>query len=103
MFKLMKLEWRKHHLSGYFRGVAICIVAIFAAVGLMAWGSKVDSDLMFTDYAGFMSLANIFIRVTFIIFSAVILSRLVIDEYRSKTMQLLFTYPLQRKKSCKQS
>jgi len=98
MFKLMKLEWRKHHLSGYFRGVAICIVAIFAAVGLMAWGSKVDSDLMFTDYAGFMSLANIFIRVTFIIFSAVILSRLVIDEYRSKTMQLLFTYPLQRKK-----
>ncbi|WP_002145480.1 ABC transporter permease [Bacillus cereus] len=97
MFKLMKLEWKKHHLSSYFKGVAICIVAIFAAVSLMAWGSKVEDDLMFSNYMEYMSLANIFIRITFIIFSAVILSRLVIDEYKNRTMQLLFTYPLQRK------
>ncbi|MDZ5605873.1 ABC transporter permease [Bacillus pseudomycoides] len=98
MLKLMKLEWKKHRLSRYFKGVVICIIAIFASVGLMAWGSKAESEQMFLDYAGFMSLTNIFIRTTFMIFSAVILSRLVIDEYRSKTMQLLFTYPLQRKK-----
>ncbi|AIK39706.1 ABC-2 transporter family protein [Bacillus pseudomycoides] len=98
MLKLMKLEWKKHRLSRYFKGVAICIVAIFVAVGLMAWGSRAESEQMFLDYAGFMSLTNIFIRTTFMIFSAVILSRLVIDEYKSKTMQLLFTYPLQRKK-----
>ncbi|WP_439740888.1 ABC transporter permease [Bacillus pseudomycoides] len=98
MLKLMKLEWKKHRLSRYFKGVAICIIAIFVAVGLMAWGSKAESEQMFLDYAGFMSLTNIFIRTTFMIFSAVILSRLVIDEYKSKTMQLLFTYPLQRKK-----
>ncbi|MEH6943479.1 ABC transporter permease, partial [Bacillus sp. JJ722] len=89
MFNLMKLEWKKHYLSRYFKGLAICIVAIFTAVGLMAWGSRVESEQMFSDYAGFMSLTNIFIRITFIIFSAVILSRLVIDEYKSKTMQLL--------------
>ncbi len=35
--------------------------------------------------------------MTFLIFSSVILSRLVIDEYKNKTMQLLFMYPLQRK------
>ncbi|EMA6342732.1 ABC transporter permease [Bacillus cytotoxicus] len=97
MLKLMKLEWRKHHLSRYFTSVAICIVAIFAVVSLMAWGSKVEEDVMFSDYAGFMSLANIFIRITFIIFAAVMLSRLIIDEYKNKTMQLLFVYPLQRK------
>lgn len=98
LLKLMKLEWRKNHLSSYFKGVVICIVAIFAAVALMAWGSKVEDDLMFTDYIEFMSLANIFIRIVFIIFSSVILSRLVIDEYRNKTIQLLFSYPLKRKK-----
>ncbi|WP_203362961.1 ABC transporter permease [Bacillus sp. REN10] len=98
MLNLMKLEWKKHQLSRYFKGVACCILGIFAAVGLMAWGSKVENDLMFTDYAGFMSLTNIFIRITFLIFSAVILSRLVIDEYKNKTMQLLFTYPIERKK-----
>lgn len=98
MLKLMKLEWKKHCLSRYFKGVAIYSIAIFAAVGLMAWGSKAESEQMFLDYTGFMSLTNIFTRTTFMIFSAVILSRLVIDEYKSKTMQLLFTYPLERKK-----
>ncbi|MBO1580789.1 ABC transporter permease [Bacillus sp. XF8] len=98
MLKLMKLEWKKHRLSRYFKGVVICIIAIFASVGLMAWGSKAESEQMFLDYAGFMSLTNIFIRTTFMIFSAVILSRLVIDEYKNKTMQLLFSYPLERKK-----
>ncbi|WP_459499208.1 ABC transporter permease [Bacillus sp. C1] len=98
MLNLMKLEWKKHRLSRYFKGVAICIIAIFAAVGLMAWGSKGESERMFLDYTGFMSLTDMFSRTTFMIFSAVILSRLVIDEYKSRTMQLLFTYPVQRKK-----
>ncbi|WP_369902366.1 ABC transporter permease [Bacillus manliponensis] len=97
MLKLMKLEWKKHHLSRYLKGVAICIISIFTVVGLMAWGSQGESERMFPDYDGFMSLTNIFIRITFIIFSAVMLSRLVIDEYKSKTMQLLFSYPLSRK------
>lgn len=98
MLKLMKLEWKKHQLSHYLRGVAICIVSIFIAMALMAWGSKGESEQVFPDYAEFMSLTNILIRITFIIFSAVMLSRLVIDEYKSGTMQLLFTYPLERKK-----
>ncbi|MED1265195.1 ABC transporter permease [Bacillus mycoides] len=97
MFKLMKLEWKKHKLSSYCKGVAICIIAIFAAVSLMGMGAKGEGDAALTDFTKYMTLANIFIRMTFLIFSAVILSRLVIDEYKNKTMQLLFMYPLQRK------
>lgn len=40
MLKLIRLEWQKNNLSGYFKGLAICIAAIFAAVTLMALGSK---------------------------------------------------------------
>ncbi|KOO48681.1 ABC transporter permease [Viridibacillus sp. FSL E2-0187] len=98
MLKLMKLEWKKNQLSSYFKGLVFCILGILAAVCLMAWGSKVEDDLMFRNYAEFMSLTNIFIRIVFIIFSSVILSRLVIDEYRNKTIQLLFSYPLKRKR-----
>ncbi|QWI62482.1 ABC transporter permease [Bacillus mycoides] len=97
MFKLMKLEWKKHKLSSYFKGIAICIIAIFAAVSLMALGMKGEGDAAITDFTKYMILANLIIRITFIIFSSVILSRLVIDEYKNKTMQLLFMYPLQRK------
>ena len=97
MLRLMKLEWKKHKLSSYFKGVAICIIAIFAAVSLMALGMKAEGDVLFFDFTQQMVLINTFIRITFIIFSSVILSRLVIDEYKNKTMQLLFMYPLQRK------
>lgn len=97
MFKLMKLEWKKHQLSSYFKSVAICIIAIFVVVSLMALGIKGEVDGLFSNFTQQMVLINTFIRITFIIFSSVILSRLVIDEYKNKTMHLLFMYPLQRK------
>ncbi|EJR68088.1 hypothetical protein IIO_00407 [Bacillus cereus VD115] len=97
MLRLMKLEWKKHQLSSYFKSVAICIIAIFTVVNLMMLGGRGEVDLLLSDFTQQMALINIFIRITFITFSAVILSRLVIDEYKNKTMQLSFMYPLQRK------
>ena len=98
MFKLMKLEWKKHQLSSYFKSVAICIIAIFAVVNLMALGGKDRGRwAIITDFTQQMVLINTVIRITFIIFSSVILSRLIIDEYKNKTIQLSFMYPLQRK------
>ncbi|WP_040982810.1 ABC transporter permease [Oceanobacillus jeddahense] len=98
MLKLMKLEFTKHHISQYIKGALIWTFIIFISVALMAWGSRNEVEPMFPDYPAFMSLANIFIKVVFITFSAVVLSRLVIDEYKNKTILLLFAYPLQRKK-----
>lgn len=98
MLKLMKLEYQKHHLSQYFKMIAIWILVIFGLVALMGWGSRKEIEPMFPTYTDFMTLTNIFIRIVFITFSAVLLSRLVIDEYKNKTIHLLFTYPLQRKK-----
>lgn len=96
MLKLIRLEWQKSNITRYFRGLAVCIVAIFAAVALMALGSQSENEPM--NYSEFMSLSDILIRITYIIFSSVILSRLVIEEYKSNMIQVLFTYPLQRKK-----
>ncbi|MGE7928704.1 ABC transporter permease [Lysinibacillus xylanilyticus] len=96
MLKLLRLEWKKNSMSNYFKSLIICIIGIFAAVALMAVGS--GDEKMFLDYTDFMSLTNILIRIVFIIFASVILSRLVIEEYKNKTVQLLFTYPLKRKK-----
>lgn len=96
LLKLLRLEWKKNRMTSYFKGLIICIVGILAAVVLMAVGS--GDEQVFQDYTDFMSLTNILIRIVFIIFSSVILSRIVIDEYKNKTVQLLFTYPLKRKK-----
>ncbi|AJS58250.1 ABC transporter permease [Paenibacillus sp. IHBB 10380] len=98
MFKLIKIEWNKNNLAGYGIKALICMVFIFGMVGGMALMSNAQNEPMFLDFTAFMSLANIFIRITFVVFSAIIISRLVIDEYKNKTIQLLFTYPIQRKK-----
>ncbi|WP_421051619.1 hypothetical protein [Lysinibacillus sp. UGB7] len=83
MLKLLKLRWKKHHISKYFIGGFIGIVVICLVVGLIAWRFKVESCLMFTDYLGFMSLMNIFIKLTFIIYVAVSLFRLIMEEYNN--------------------
>lgn len=96
MLKLLRLEWKKNCMSGYVKGLIICIIGIFATVALLAISG--DGEGEFLNYTEFMSLTNILIRIVFIIFSSVILARLVIDEYKNKTVQLLFTYPLKREK-----
>lgn len=98
MFKLMRLEWEKNNLAGYCARAVICMIIIFGMVAGMALLANGQNEPMFSNFTEFMSLANIFVRITFVVFSSIIISRLVIDEYRSKTIQLLFTYPLQRKK-----
>ncbi|MGN7760732.1 ABC transporter permease [Paenibacillus sp. 22594] len=98
MFRLMRIEWKRNHLAGYGIRAVICMVIIFGMVAGMALMSNAQDEPMFLDFTAFMSLANIFVRITFVVFSGIIISRLVIDEYKNKTIQLLFSYPLQRKK-----
>ncbi|WP_042201266.1 ABC transporter permease [Paenibacillus camerounensis] len=98
MFRLMKIEWKRNNLAGYGIRAVICMIIIFGMVAGMALLSNVQEEPMFMDFTAFMSLANIFVRITFVVFSGILISRLVIDEYKEKTIQLLFTYPLPRKK-----
>ncbi|WNS44167.1 ABC transporter permease [Paenibacillus sp. MMS20-IR301] len=98
MFRLMKIEWQRNNLTGYCIRAVVCMIVIFGMVAGMAVLSNAQGEPMFSDFTAYMSLANIFIRVTFAVFSGIILSRLIIEEYRNKTIQLLFSYPLQRKK-----
>ncbi|MBH5318044.1 ABC transporter permease [Paenibacillus sp. GSMTC-2017] len=98
MFKLIKLEFEKTNLTGYVVKALITMIIVFGMVSGMALMSKSHHDPMFIDITSFMSLVNIFIRITFVVFSGILISRLIIEEYKSKTIQQLFTYPIQRKK-----
>lgn len=96
MLKLMKLEWTKHQLNRYFITLFICCIGIYGFVNLMALDSKNSGGNM--SYAHFMSLSYILANMIFIIFGGVLLSRLVISEFKTKKMQAMFTYPIARKK-----
>ncbi|MGE7947983.1 hypothetical protein [Lysinibacillus sp. NPDC093688] len=83
MLKLMELGWEKYHLSKYIMGIIIYIMSNFFHVSLVQWGFKGEGELLFSEYIGLMFLLNILIKTTLIIILAVILLRLIIDEYKN--------------------
>lgn len=98
LLKLIQLELRKHRFASYIGGAAIANVGILLflmMVGIMDWGAK---DYAFADYEVSFMLIDTCARATFIIFAGALLSKLIIGEYRNKTMSVMFTYPIKRHK-----
>lgn len=97
MLKLMALEIRKNRIMGMLKGVIIANLAILAFMVLLVFIDQTESQ-EFKTYQDIFEPLLIFVRATFIVFSSVVLSRLVIEEYRSNTITQLFMYPIPRKK-----
>ena len=94
----MKLEWNKHRLERYFISYFISVMSIFGFAVLLALDTKNSIEGPMRSFNEFMSLVTILTNITFIIFGSIILSRLIISEFRMKTIQVMFTYPINRKK-----
>ncbi|MFB5676370.1 ABC transporter permease [Paenibacillus terreus] len=97
MLHLIKLELMKGRKGSYLWG-AITAYAIIA--GLMLLVLFVDDTLeeVFPNDAEMLTVIDTLTRITFVIYASVLLSRLIIREYKDRTMELLFTYPVSRKK-----
>lgn len=97
MLKLMALEFRKNRIMGMLKGVIIANLGILAFMVLLIFIDQTESQ-EFKTYEDIFYPLQVFVNATFIVFSGVVLSRLVIDEYRSNTITQLFMYPIPRKK-----
>ncbi|MNS25138.1 ABC-2 family transporter protein [compost metagenome] len=95
---MMRLEMRKYKLWGMLKGVIICNLAIMAFVTAMYFGDIEELNPFFNSYDSFFTMIETFVRVTFLIFASVLMSRIVIEEYKNKTIQLMFMYPISRKR-----
>lgn len=94
----MKLEIKKFKISGYLKGVMIANLIILGFLIMTVYASKAEKEIPFSTYNDIFLFIGIFVRATFTIFAAVMISRLIIGEYRNKTINILFTYPINRKK-----
>ncbi|KRE97695.1 hypothetical protein ASG89_29255 [Paenibacillus sp. Soil766] len=92
LWKLIKLELKKTK----WRGLLLCAVITNLLVALWVVSSDVPNNEVRSYDRVFQSIMN-YCGITFIIFSSVLMSRMVIDEYRNKTITLLFAYPVPRK------
>lgn len=96
MFKLIRLEIKKFKLWGTIKGVAIsclCLLGIMFAGVLSSTHEK-----EFQTMPMLFEMLRIISEATFLIYSSVILSKIVIGEYKNKTIMNMFMYPIDRKK-----
>jgi len=98
MFKLMQLEIKKFKMRKYLKGVIVANLIIFAVLVMTVFATKAGNEIPFKSWNDVFSVIGVFVRITFSIFAAVLISRIIIGEYKSKTINVLFTYPVSRKK-----
>lgn len=94
MAHLMKLELKKIHFLRY---IFISIAAIILSMFFVFVALNDTSDNTYTFESSFRAVQLIFAFV-YVIFFAVLVSALIISEYNNKTILLMFTYPIDRKK-----
>ncbi|MEF8679102.1 UNVERIFIED_CONTAM: ABC transporter permease [Bacillus cereus] len=98
MLRLMKLELKKFKIGWYVRGAIIANIAILALLIFMSIVSQIEGDPEIRDPQMILLMASTIVRATFIIFGSVLIARLIIGEYKNKTILLMFSYPINRKK-----
>lgn len=99
MRNLMKLEMKKYKIGGYIRGAVIASAIILLFMLFVSFVQKVEEGIpAFTNLLEAFDFSVTIVRSTFIVFAAVLLSRFVIEEFRSKSITVLFMYPISRKR-----
>lgn len=98
MLKLMKLEWKKNNIMKYIRN-AVIVTAVLLPFILLTAGELEGDETVF-DYGKGMINAGIdlFANMSFMVFTGVMLSAFVISAYENKTMGLMFSYPIRRRR-----
>ena len=97
MLKLMKLELRKHKLGWYWKGALIANLLIVVLMGILP-STDGDIETAFASYEEVFQAMGTMVRVVYVIFASVLISSFIIQEYNNKTISVLFTYPVPRKK-----
>ncbi|MEH7356931.1 ABC transporter permease [Neobacillus drentensis] len=98
MLNIIKLEIKKHKIGSSIKGALIATAFIFGCMFLFLFGSKFDDELIMESYEFIFVLIDTFVRAVFIIFASTLIAKLIIDEYKNKTITILFMYPINRKK-----
>ncbi|QWG29950.1 ABC transporter permease [Bacillus mycoides] len=98
MLRLMKLEMKKFKLGWYVKGAIIANIAILALLIFVSFVAQIEGDPEIRDPQTILLMASTLVRATFIVFGGVLIAKLIIDEYKNKTILLMFSYPINRRK-----
>ena len=96
--KLILLEMKKNSLKKYVLGSAIIIIFIcFFMIVAMDSVTHENPPTKMT-YAAIIKSINAFMMEAFIVWNAVLVAKIIVEEYVYKTVLILFTYPVRKSK-----
>ncbi|MGG2095199.1 ABC transporter permease [Bacillus sp. S13(2024)] len=98
MLHLMKLEMKKFKFGGYVKGALIANVIITALFIFLNYIQQIEGNVFIESSEKAFLFIGAMVRGTFIVFAAVLIAQLVIEEYKNKTILIMFSYPIDRKK-----
>ena len=98
MLKLIRLEWKKNNIMKYMRNA--CIMVSVLLVLLIAIAGELEADVTKLAYGNSMlrSGVELFTNMSFIVFTSAMLASFIVGAYKNKTMNVMFSYPISRKK-----
>jgi ABC-type transport system involved in multi-copper enzyme maturation permease subunit len=98
VINLAKLEMKKNNMKGFIKWALICNLAFTGLLVLVIFTSQHARQVPFKNFEQVFFFFQNTVQNTFIIFASVLISRFIIDEYKNKTINVLFMYPVSRKK-----
>jgi ABC-type transport system involved in multi-copper enzyme maturation permease subunit len=98
MMHLIKLEFKKGVFTSYLWGALLAYAGIAGLTMMIYFTSYNLAEDGFQNYEDALNVINILVLATFIIYASVLISKLIINEFKDKTITLLFSYPINRKK-----
>ena len=98
MAHLIKLELKKFGIAQnvIFTLAAILFSILFITVSL--WDSMTDPEQTKDTFESTFLVIGLLMSFIFLVYSSVLTARLVIGEYNHRTITIMFSYPLNRKK-----
>lgn len=96
MLNLIKLEYKKSKIS--VKSMALTNLILVVILMITAYIARNEGDLPVSDYSSMFMFDGVMVRAVFLIFTAVVISRVMISEYTNKTINIMFMYPIKRMK-----
>lgn len=99
MLKLMRLEWKKYKTWKYILIAATITLLTLGLLLLMGSDGVTLSEVVEqTGYCVGYSITEAFVNMTYLVFTSVMLATFIVSAYKNKTMNIMFSYPIDRKK-----
>lgn len=98
MWKLIRLEWKKSNIMKYIRNACIMVVILSFLLLETAGEFEVDETVFSPGKSMLKSGVEVFTNMSFIIFTSTMLASFIVSSYKNRTINLMFSYPISRKK-----